>query len=66
MQTNDVHYLSDKDAAKRYGVARSTIRAWSNDPQNPFPKFIKFGESTSRLSSVDLDAYDEKMRTAAA
>lgn len=49
-------YLSDKQAATRFGVTRATIRKWART--NPeFPRPVKLSDKCTRWRVADLDAF---------
>lgn len=51
-----IEYVSDKQAAIRFGVTRDTIRKWVR--VNPeFPRPIKLSEGCTRWKVADLDAF---------
>ena len=58
-------YLTDRDLAARYGVARPTIWRWAATQILPAP--IKIGPSTTRWKLDEIEQYEaERERTAAA
>lgn len=53
-------FISDKDVAHRYGLARSTIWRWLKT--NPhFPRPVYFSNGTTRWRVADLEAYDRAL-----
>ena len=51
------HYLSDRQVAERYGIARQTVWAWlRKDPD--FPRPIMLSPGCTRWKSAELDAWE--------
>lgn len=52
----NTEYVSDKQAATRFGVTRATVRKWAR--VNPkFPRPIKLSEGCTRWRVADLDKW---------
>ncbi|MBP1805859.1 helix-turn-helix transcriptional regulator [Rubellimicrobium aerolatum] len=49
-------YLSDKQAAERYGVAREAIWRWKRD--GDFPKAVKLSRGMTRWQVPDLGEWE--------
>jgi len=57
--TNHQTWLSDKDVAARYSIARVTVWSWVRKGILPPPK--KLGPNTSRWSATELDQRDQEV-----
>ncbi|MDN6320678.1 MAG: AlpA family phage regulatory protein [Marinobacter sp.] len=51
-------YLSDKDLAKRYGVARATPWRWVQ--AGVFPAPVKLSPNCTRWKLADIEAWEAK------
>jgi predicted DNA-binding transcriptional regulator AlpA len=56
-----VRFLSDKDVALRYSLSRSSI--WRLVAKGQFPRPYRLTNGATRWKIVDLDAYDDSLRT---
>jgi len=56
-------YLSDKQVAMRYGVARGSVWRWTKENEN-FPKPVRFTKGCVRWSLSELVAYERKQAEA--
>lgn len=54
----DQPYLSDKDLARRYGVARATPWRWVRE--GTFPSPIRLTEHTTRWRLTDIEAFETR------
>lgn len=52
-----MEYLSIKQAARRYGVARQTVWRWIKDRPD-FPKPVRFSSGCTRLRVAELEEFD--------
>ena len=59
MQVTDIVLLDTKEAAKRLCVSTSLMKLWRVEGKGP--KFVVIGERLIRYSTVDLDAYINKL-----
>lgn len=56
-------YLSDKDLANRYGVARATPWRWIQAGRFPAP--VKLGPNCTRWKLADIEAWEAKQEVQA-
>jgi prophage regulatory protein len=56
-------YITDTQAANRYGVARGSIWRWLKE-NHDFPKPIRFSKGCVRWSISDLEKYEKKVAAA--
>lgn len=56
-------YLSDKDLAKRYNVARVTPWRWVQ--AGTFPTPVKLGPNCTRWKLADIEAWEAKQEVPA-
>ena len=60
-----VRYVTDRDIAARFGVARTTAWDWTkNDPT--FPKPVRLSERCTRWRLDEIEAWEASRREATA
>lgn len=58
--TNQHPWLTDREVAQRYAVARVTVWRWSQAGTIPRPK--KIGPNSVRWNAAELDAHDAQLQ----
>lgn len=58
MRTEKTIYLTDKQVAERYSVARCTVWRWVK--KEGFPAPVKLTEGCTRWRDGDVDAWEQR------
>lgn len=51
-------YLPDPDVCKRYSISAMTLWRWDHDPEQNFPKPIRFGSRRKYRDLAALEAWE--------
>lgn len=54
------HFLSSTQVQQRFGISRSTLYRWQEDPHIAFPRPVKIGHRIM-WRDADLAAYESKL-----